>query len=105
MQGAERCAGCVRTPSMVQTPSDNPTLPHPTRTALSVPPHNNRLVTFPGTHNSNALKTNFANLAESQKLTFREQLQVNECVGRCRCCCTKQLVVGHVIVTFHWAGS
>jgi hypothetical protein len=37
-----------------------------------------RLVTFPGTHNSNALKTSFASLAEHQKLTFAEQLQVRQ---------------------------
>lgn len=34
-----------------------------------------RLVTFPGTHNSNSIKTTFPTLAEHQQLTFAEQLK------------------------------
>lgn len=39
-------------------------------------PRSRRLVTFPGTHNSNAIKTNFPTLAQHQSLTFAEQLKV-----------------------------
>jgi hypothetical protein len=40
-----------------------------------------RMVTFPGTHNSNAIKTNFPNLAQHQQLTFAEQLKVRAVGG------------------------